>query len=150
MTFEYVQNDEVKAREILSRVIGNVFSFNGKFAIDRERDAVVVDLGGNPSRDSGDDEGPAGNYNMHWAGAIFDAGGHTKLEMDGPTYIKVFNLSVTAPRAAENRIEEARRLMELGLAAIESAYYRTEIKARLIFTTVTYRCDEHEDTSRCY
>lgn len=139
MAFEYVQNDSAKAQEIRSRVIGSVFSFNGKFAINRDSDAVVVDLGEQPEPDDGSNNGPIGNFNLQWGTEVFAAVGNSQLKKDGLTYVTEFNVELTAPKSAQGRIEEARQMMEQGLAVIESAYSRMEVKARLIFSKVTYR-----------
>ncbi len=139
MAFEYVQDDPAKAREIRARVIGSVFSFNGKFAFDRDNDAVVVDLGEQPESDPGNNIGPCAYFNLQWGNDIFTAVGNTQLKKDGLTYVTEFNVAVTAPKSAEGRIEDARQLMEQGLAVIESAYSRMDMRARLIFSKVTYR-----------
>ncbi len=50
-----------------------------------------------------------------------------------------YTVAVTAPKAAEGRIEEARELMGLGLSVLKSAHARTERIVRVVFSSVTYR-----------
>lgn len=60
MTSTYIDRDDAKAREIMSRVLGDVPCFSGEFAIDQDLDAVVVSLGGRPARDPATDDGRRG------------------------------------------------------------------------------------------
>lgn len=139
MTFEYVENDQEKAREIRARVLGYVPCFTGEYAIDRTLDAIVVALGGQAFRDPGDIQGPGGFFNLLWGAEVYAAEGYTHVEEVEGGFVTVFLLAVSAPHGAESNIDDARRLMELGLGALRSGYANRKKNVRVVFTAVTYR-----------
>lgn len=139
VTFIYVADDKAQANAISGRVLGEVPCFSGEFAIDSEKDAIVVSLGGRPDRDPASDDGPGGHYNLLWGPHVFAAVGYTNIEQVGERFVTQYALAVTAPKAAQPLMDEARELMEQGLAVLRTANSPRSKQVRVTFVNVIFR-----------
>lgn len=138
MTFTYEKIDQQRASEIRSQVLGDIYAFQMAQVIDRERDLVFVNLGGQGDLPQGQGDSPT-YFNLFWKGnAIAFQGYWVGGKRNGVVAIDLDITAMAIPTILKGKIAEIQEAIQESMGVYWGALLRTTIIVEVNYNIVNF------------